>query len=969
VGDYEPVREVRFGLVLYGGVSLAVYINGVVQELFALVRATAPQLGSEDELHHKQLRGTEPVYRDVGRLYGEDAPTDVDDAADVVSPDDAPAPAGPVRTRFVVDIISGSSAGGINGIYLAKALANQQDIEGLRTLWVDAAGVADLLNDSTTRKKKEWKARLPKTEAAEALFSGDLMYLRLLDALDAMDGGAHDRPPDHADPSPYVSDLDLWITATDLEGATVPLQLADEPILEKRHRHVFHFVFGEAQREKGTRNDFAGTMNPILAFAARATSSFPVAFVPARLADIARVRRVVGGRSEKLDPLDGRWQRWFPNQRLVPGYDYENVSFGDGGDMDNKPFGWAIDTLPARTSSTPVDRRLLYVEPDPGDPTVLPGEAAPPPDVIDSGIAAFSLGRVEVIRDDIERVAKVSAVRERVGAARRAVEDQYLAGHVEPVGTDAWLAQVGDELAALGLGYAAYFRLRVDALISEYARSLVGLPWHAAGTPRSAAMEALVRIWVRERFADPYHPVPQQQTEKDFLLRFDMAFRIRRLAFASAQADRLYRNPPADLEGTVEDFRRETRGLRKVMGDAEQALRLWVPSIRSNPDELPNEFPLSDEDVEAFQRQPGWAATTWTARKAELEHVADEVDTFLAALFEQAKTPVCAALEHGDPSDGAREARERIRLYYDYFTEFDQALFPLQVASGVTGEVDAVQVHRISPQDAKTLIDPTKAPKVAGSRLGHFGGFLDRTWRANDIMWGRLDTAERLLKCLIPESPNRPALLEQAHDTILREEWYQPGRGGEARLGDPLASDAGPAGIAWRKARFQEDYQPPPWPAGKELLTTVSRTTAVTSKMLEGVAARPGAKFAHRIVASISWVLTALTTVLYPFGAFKTPVRLLGALVAALGAALFAMGSLLNWDPATATGAPLLVIGSTLIVMAFVVRLFRHDVKKGAIALLGLLVVGLVLYGGWSVSRDLRDWGTDDPAPTTTSEP
>jgi len=33
--------------------------------------------------------------------------------------------------RFVIDILSGSSAGGINGVYLAKAIANRQEIDVL----------------------------------------------------------------------------------------------------------------------------------------------------------------------------------------------------------------------------------------------------------------------------------------------------------------------------------------------------------------------------------------------------------------------------------------------------------------------------------------------------------------------------------------------------------------------------------------------------------------------------------------------------------------------------------------------------------------------------------------------------------------------------------------------------------------------------------------------------------------------
>ena len=37
-------QEMRFAIVMYGGTSLAIYINGVAQELLALVRATAADL-------------------------------------------------------------------------------------------------------------------------------------------------------------------------------------------------------------------------------------------------------------------------------------------------------------------------------------------------------------------------------------------------------------------------------------------------------------------------------------------------------------------------------------------------------------------------------------------------------------------------------------------------------------------------------------------------------------------------------------------------------------------------------------------------------------------------------------------------------------------------------------------------------------------------------------------------------------
>ncbi|MEP7202426.1 MAG: patatin-like protein [Ilumatobacteraceae bacterium] len=49
--------------------------------------------------------------------------------------------------------------------------------------------------------------------------------------------------------------------------------------------------------------------------------------------------------------------------------------------------------------------------------------------------------------------------------------------------------------------------------------------------------------------------------------------------------------------------------------------------------------------------------------------------------------------------------------------------------------------------------------KVAGLQVGHFGGFLKRSWRANDWMWGAMDGAERIIAMLID-----PARLRQCFD-------------------------------------------------------------------------------------------------------------------------------------------------------------------------------------------------------------
>ncbi|HEX6187617.1 MAG TPA: hypothetical protein VFZ40_06035, partial [Pyrinomonadaceae bacterium] len=80
--DYK--KEIRFAVVMYGGVSLAIYINGIAQELLRLVRSTAeaydrgdsrqalsavPREADDDEdTNAQKLSGTERVYRKLSYL-------------------------------------------------------------------------------------------------------------------------------------------------------------------------------------------------------------------------------------------------------------------------------------------------------------------------------------------------------------------------------------------------------------------------------------------------------------------------------------------------------------------------------------------------------------------------------------------------------------------------------------------------------------------------------------------------------------------------------------------------------------------------------------------------------------------------------------------------------------------------------------------------------------------------------------
>src|SRR5918993_5378344 len=66
----EVVRETRFAVVMYGGVSLAIYINGVAQELLRLGRATAVEEDGDD-FRVKNPTAVEKLYRDMAFLVAD----------------------------------------------------------------------------------------------------------------------------------------------------------------------------------------------------------------------------------------------------------------------------------------------------------------------------------------------------------------------------------------------------------------------------------------------------------------------------------------------------------------------------------------------------------------------------------------------------------------------------------------------------------------------------------------------------------------------------------------------------------------------------------------------------------------------------------------------------------------------------------------------------------------------------------
>ena len=112
-------KELRFALICYGGISLAVYMHGITKEIWRLAAAS--------RAFHEEAppSGACGVYHDL--------------LADITEKSG-------VKLRVLADIVAGASAGGINGIFLARALATGQSLDPLTGLWLDGADVDRLLD-------------------------------------------------------------------------------------------------------------------------------------------------------------------------------------------------------------------------------------------------------------------------------------------------------------------------------------------------------------------------------------------------------------------------------------------------------------------------------------------------------------------------------------------------------------------------------------------------------------------------------------------------------------------------------------------------------------------------------------------------------------------------------------------------------------------------------------------------------
>ena len=714
--DEDTSREIRVALVLYGGVSLAVYENGVTEAFFDLVKGKG-------------------VFKLVLKLLDASA---------------------------VVDVIAGTSAGGINGLLLATALSAGSEFKETANLWREHGDLGALMRP------------VSKAENAESLLDGEGYYQEhLKDAFKML--------LENGDPAQQShGEIDVFITGTDLAGhvRTCWDMLGDE-VEDKSHRVVFHLKHRPGRRLLGLTADEVKNLDwtegpsprksqsllekqaTILASIARITSTFPAAFPPFRLAQIDKhLQEGVRLALEDCGGLSG-----FQNIRHI---------YVDGGVLDNKPFGSVLRAIFYRVPFGLVDRRLFYVEPDPEHITQLSAteeqQLVNPVGTVVSCLT--TIPSYQSISEDLDRLrehnARVKWLKELKSELTNRIREQP---QIISRQSDAFQQD-------------AYCHTRMDSIARSLLLEVDAIP--SAGDSMVNSAQKLLHGRLKAELTKMSATADGMAT----ITGYDIDYHLRRAFHV------LYR-----LYGSLEREKGDTDKTRAAMQVTSRIVKLlklvrdMLFMLRDNtvPRYVASGSPTPQAILAIFvpflaADAPHWSAVVTELRNGlSLEMLAERntgplSTQNLSKVARAARAEVCkragVATEKGVRDDADSETKEGKeatvgptsytilteieevlkKMLCDWcgddvcFVEFqalDRIFFPLEFACG-SHELDEIELVRISPKDAQTgLSEQVPQKKVTGDELAHFAAFFRRDWRSNDILWGKVDGICQIIGSLL----------------------------------------------------------------------------------------------------------------------------------------------------------------------------------------------------------------------------
>lgn len=760
--------ELRLALVCYGGVSLAVYMHGVTKELESLIRAARAFDKASPENPDNPFRVGNPPYGTEAAYF--DALTDLEGKGR--------------RLSVSIDIIGGTSAGGINGIALSKGLALGASQEPLKKVWIDDGDIRKLL------RAPSWPGLLLQSfivairqvvrfSTPTSPLRGELLSRLIIAALEEMDTATHE-------PSliPAGGSLELFVPATDLDGfdVLVPSGAGGASQRDRNNAQVFVFRSDEGQ--------FESSFTPDLAFAGRASASFPGAFAPVS--------------QESFEKETRRTQLKFHSSVFYDPYPDDaranSVYFVDGGVLDNAPFDVVIKAISRRPAESEVLRRIVYIQPDPGQDlysaavTSLPSGRRWLKDLVTMSKVKGShpiLRDLMDLRDMNVRIGDVSAIVDRqkdyvVGAIAWELDKQLDPSDSvtepkspgAPGATQLMLELTGDDDVqrlsdtmhewardALGPTFSTYQRLKFQAAMDRLAEELGCRFRFSAQSGQASFLHAAIVAWARLQDFWKQEPAitpgdklrvtdDSGDTLGDKLRAIDAPYRERRLMFILAGINELYRQT---AEGPTRAPREDLDGLKMAAWNLLQCIRDAPQKAVGN---IPGEM-LEFLSLEAVS-QPG-SDRRDDPILADPAAFAEDNDAHFKALLAIYQDGMAKESQGGgsDLWDAFRENtfgegwsegdRQTLLSRYLGFPLWDGMIFPT-IALTDLPQFTPIGVSQFSPLMATTLtpLDEKGNPaeKLKGIPFHHFAGFFDAESRENDYLWGRLDGVELILRLL-----------------------------------------------------------------------------------------------------------------------------------------------------------------------------------------------------------------------------
>ena len=720
-------------------------------------------------------------------------------------------------------MVSGTSAGGVNGAALALAQVNRHaDLASLRDVWVEQGRIEALL-------------RQPFRGAPSSLLKGDDHFLPQLNA-------AMSRLAEPLDPvPPALAPMDLTMATTVLGGnQEVTVDALGQRLPQTVHAARFRWKrptdAEEEQDPFGARNIAATAAQ--LALAARASSSFPVAFEPTYV-PVPATGSPDGDTTGLRPPMTDVVEEWGDT---VPARDRSRFVV-DGGVLANTPTRSAVDAIERMPADGPVRRVMLLVYPHapaPGpDPADTQGKPPTLAGTLTGVLAALSAQGSRTFVDELE-AHNIRA------ASRRGTRGDILGGVAEPLP-----GQQAQTLEGLGAQlFPHYRRLRIWHSARDLARRQVGhrppASWPveddvwdyerirraaeraqqeaedarregASGTPppvtgipylpevyptRDApdvgatwrwgvtgavsvaeSVNELLRelVWMlppgpdweasrdaRKRVTELVRDIrdtrritddPWEEDELLASLRPDHHYWMLRLA---SYARLMGVGSDDGLRAAISRVATSEGGRRFSVGLDKAAADAWQATVAEHLEQVLLHDP---------ERPAGGAGA---AVRADVEAVVAELLTVVPVLRRAAGSRTMTSASRAGDVLGDRRSLGRWHAVLApgtgpvTATDLLTTLLQLEVASTtigdetMSGSTIPIEVVQLSAQtkNAFARYSSTGDDKLGGWSVKRFGGFLKRSWRVNDWTWGRLDAATVLSRTVLdPARVRRVAYL------------------------------------------------------------------------------------------------------------------------------------------------------------------------------------------------------------------